>query len=77
LQHEGYREGILVGGANTNTEFLKNNMVNEIWVTVEPWLKGIGLNTAVDKLNVALKLLSIKKLNEKGTLLLKYSVEKE
>jgi dihydrofolate reductase len=74
LEFEGFKTGLLVGGAHTNTEFLKNNLVDEVWITVEPYIKGVGLNTAVDIVNVSLQLLSSVKLNDRGTLLLKYKV---
>lgn len=67
-------EGILVGGANIINEFLKANLINEIWVTIEPWLKGDGLHTAIDKVDIPLLLLSSERLNEKGTLHLRYAV---
>lgn len=74
LESEGFKTGLLVGGAHTNTEFLKHNLVNEVWITVEPYIKGVGLNTAVDIVSVSLQLLSSVKLNDRGTLLLKYKV---
>jgi dihydrofolate reductase len=67
-------EGILVGGANIINEFLKADLVNEIWITIEPWLKGEGHHTAISKIDIPLKLLSFERLNEKGTLHLKYAV---
>lgn len=76
LESRGYTEGILVGGAHTNLQFLKENLVNEIWITIEPYLKGDGLHVASEKIDAPLQLLSLEKLNEKGTLLLKYSVLK-
>ncbi len=74
LESQGFETGILVGGAHTNTQFLKDNLVDEIWITIEPYLKGIGLNTAADTVDVYLKLISSEKLNDRGTLLLKYKV---
>lgn len=74
LEERGFNDGILVGGAHTNTEFLKNNLVHEVWITIEPYIKGVGLNTAVDMVDVHLDLLSSEKLNDTGTLLLKYKV---
>jgi len=70
----GFESGLLVGGAHTNTQFLKDNLVNELWITIEPYLKGIGINTSVDMVDIHLELLSSVRLNDKGTLLLKYKV---
>lgn len=75
LESEGFSEGFLLGGAHANTEFFKQNLINEIWQTIEPKILGMGNGIlGEEKVNVDLKLLSIDKLNEKGTLLLKYSV---
>ena len=75
LESLGFTEGFLLGGANTNTEFLKQNLVNEFWQTLEPRIFGIGNGIlGEEKINVKLKLLSSEKLNDQGTLLLKYQI---
>lgn len=77
LESEGFGEGYLVGGANTNTEFLKQNLVDEFWQTLEPKILGVGNGILGEEIvNINLQLLSCEKLNDKGTLLLKYSVVK-
>ncbi len=75
-EEKNIKEGILVGGANIINEFLKADLITEIWITIEPWLKGQGLHTAISKIDIPLKLMSFERLNEKGTLHLKYSVIK-
>ena len=83
LENQGFSEGFLVGGANTNTEFLKQGLVSELWQTLEPKILGMGNGIVGDtsagsaqgeKIDVSLKLISEEKLNDKGTLLLKYAV---
>jgi dihydrofolate reductase len=75
LENQGCTEGYLVGGAHTNTEFFKQKLVTEIWQTLEPKILGVGNGIVGDeKIDVSLKLISEDKLNDKGTLLLKYSV---
>lgn len=75
LEHLGYRQIILLGGAKTNTAFFKANLVNEIWLTLEPLIFGVGKGLVDErKLDTKLKLKSSKKLNSKGSLLLKYEV---
>jgi dihydrofolate reductase len=75
LEAQGYTEGYLVGGAHTNTEFFKQHLVTEVWQTLEPKILGIGNGlVGEEEINVSLKLLSSEKLNENGTLLLKYQV---
>lgn len=67
---------LLVGGAETNQYFFGEQLVDEVWVTIEPIVfgkgKGITLN---EKVAIELQLRSIKKLNHKGTLLVKYAVK--
>lgn len=75
LENQGFTEGFLVGGAKTNTEFLRQGLVTELWQTLEPKILGTGNGIVEDeKMDVSLKLLSSEKLNDKGTLLLKYSL---
>jgi len=44
LEKRGYKEAIVGGGATINGLFLKNNLLDEIWLTVEPKIFGEGLN---------------------------------
>lgn len=75
LESQGYIEGYLVGGANTNTKFFKQGLVTEIWQTLEPRIVGLGHGMLGEtEVDIQLKLLSFEKLNENGTLLLKYLV---
>lgn len=75
LESEGYTEGYLVGGAHTNTEFFKENLVTEVWQTLEPKILGIGNGlVGEEEILIPLQLISSEKLNENGTLLLKYLV---
>lgn len=76
-RNKGYKEMLVAGGPHVATSFLSKNLINEIWLTLEPLVFGTGGNFAVDKnLDVHLKLNSVDKLNERGTLLLKYEVLK-
>lgn len=75
LENQGYQEGYLVGGAHTNTEFFKQNLVTELWQTLEPKILGMGNGIiGEEESNFSLELLSKDRLNDKGTLLLKYKV---
>lgn len=76
LEKRGYKRMLLVGG-KVNSSFWDAELVNEAYVTVEPFLFGQGRNLAdgVD-VYVVLRLLSVQKLNERGTLLLHYTVDK-
>lgn len=75
LSNLGYKQMLLVSGPKLNTSFFKSKLINEIWLTLEPNIFGMGLGLVdQEKLDVKLKLLSVKKLNSQGTLLLKYQV---
>lgn len=75
LESQGYTEGYLVGGAHANTEFFKQNLVTNVWQTLEPKLLGQGNGIVGDEsVDISLNLESLEKLNDKGTLLLKYTV---
>lgn len=75
LEKQGYKEMLLVSGENLNSEFMKSNLITDLWLTIEPKIFGKGKSLmSVENFDVRLKLTSIKKLNRKGTLLLKYKV---
>lgn len=77
LEKKGFKKALLVGGSTLNSSFLLNNLVDEIWLTVEPRIFGKGnLLIAENELNIDLELITIKRLNKKGTLLIKYKVIK-
>lgn len=78
LNREGYKQALLLGGGKINTSFLKMNLVDRLYLTLEPTIFGLGKPfLAEDQLEISLKLISKKKLNNKGTLLLKYQILKK
>lgn len=78
LCQKSYKKLLLVGGSNTNTLFLMNGLVDEIFLTIEPEIFGQGKLFILEKsLEVSLKLLSFIKLNQQGTLLLHYQIKKQ
>lgn len=78
LEEKGYQEALFVGGAHAATDFFKEGLITELWQTLEPKILGLGNGIVGEEiLDVSLKLLSSERLNDKGTLLLKYSVVKE
>lgn len=70
----GYQKAAILGGAQTYTYCLQNNMMDELYLTVEPTVFGKGIDLfSPSKFSGALfKLISIKKLNAQGSLLLRY-----
>lgn len=74
FEEKGITQAVLVGGSELQTAFLKEKLVDEIHLTVEPLIFGEGKKLVTEGMNVKLKLLSQEKLNTKGTLLLTYKV---
>lgn len=76
LINRGFDEILLVGGSDLNGSFLTENLIDELWLTIEPKLFGKGNSLAGEKgLEITLKLLEISQLNNQGTILLKYKIE--
>lgn len=76
LEKRGFETAILGGGATVNGSFLKENLIDEIWLTIEPKIFGDGLplfNGA--DVNINLELLSIEKLDE-NVLQVRYKIVK-
>lgn len=75
LEKKGYTDALLLGGANLNSSFFKSNLVDKLWLTIEPRIFGTGNGVVGDiPIDVNMKLLSIERLNNQGTVLLKYKV---
>lgn len=73
----GFPLMLVVGGAQIATSFFKDELIDELWLTIEPRIFGEGKSfVANEKLDVHLSLLSCEKLNDEGTLLTKYRVLK-
>ena len=72
-----YEQMLVVGGPHIATSFFKDGMVDELWLTFEPKIFGEGGNFAVGaELDIELLLLSMEKINDRVTLILKYRVVK-
>ena len=77
FKHRGYKEALIVGGGEINTAFIRENLIDELWLTVEPVIFGCGKNLfSENNFRAGLRLQSVERLNKKGTLLLKYSAGK-
>ena len=76
FEDNGEQAVLVVGGSEIATLFLREKLISEIWLTIEPKIFGTGGSFVTeDKIDIDLKLLSCDRLNEKGTLVLKYGVE--
>lgn len=76
LEKEGYHKAAVIGGSSVNAQFLKENLIDEIILSVEPFVfgKGLPLFAPVDCERKAI-LTKIEKLND-NTITLYYSVIK-
>jgi dihydrofolate reductase len=74
FMEEGYTEAFHLGGSESASSFFREKLITNIIQTIEPKLFGKGKGIATDKLDISLHLEEVTKLNEKGTLLLKYAV---
>ncbi len=74
LESKSYKTIGIVGGGGVYAYCLQNEMLNELFVTIEPYIFIAGvpmfIGEAFKKYNFRLR--SVKKLNKKGTLLLQY-----
>ncbi|HEX2395113.1 MAG TPA: dihydrofolate reductase family protein, partial [Bacteroidales bacterium] len=74
-KNKGYSEMLVAGGPRVATSFLKENLIDEIWLTIEPHVFGTGGSFVTEeKLDIRLELISTERMNDNGTLLLKYNV---
>ncbi|HTM91040.1 MAG TPA: dihydrofolate reductase [Flavisolibacter sp.] len=78
FKNKGHKQMLVVGGPHVATSFLKEQLIDELWLTIEPKIFGTGGNFATDvNLDIKLRLLHFEKVNEQGTLITKYAVLKK
>jgi len=65
LEGRGFENIILGGGSTINGLFLKENLIDEVWLTVEPKIFGEGLDLFKGAdVNLDLELIEVKNLDE-------------
>jgi dihydrofolate reductase len=78
FKKRGYEQMLVVGGPHIATSFLKEQLIDELWLTIEPKIFGTGGNFVTDeKLDINLRLIHYAKVNEQGTLITKYEIVKK
>ena len=78
FKSKGYKQMVVVGGPHVATSFLKEQLIDELWLTLEPKIFGTGSNFATEvNLDINLRLIHYEKVNEQGTLITKYAVLKK
>ncbi|MGI8588017.1 MAG: dihydrofolate reductase family protein [Chloroflexia bacterium] len=74
LERRGYMAAALTGGAQVNSLFLAADLVDEIWLTVEPLIFGRGIGIFEDAVpDLRARLVELRQLNE-GAFLVRYSL---
>ena len=73
LESLGQEEVAITGGTSVYTQFMKANLVDELYLTVEPIIFGKGLNLFNESLDQELELIEIIDLSEQ-TKVLHYKV---
>ncbi|MES2134692.1 MAG: dihydrofolate reductase family protein [Patescibacteria group bacterium] len=72
-----YKTVAIVGGARVYQAMLDNNLLHDLYVTIEPLVFGRGTPMFSDGLQTKrFELVSVKKLNTKSTILLHYRIKK-
>ncbi|MCF8045821.1 MAG: dihydrofolate reductase family protein [Desulfarculaceae bacterium] len=74
LEEERIDTAALIGGAVVNTLFLRENLIDEIYVTVAPRLFGQGLSMFNEAFDKKVTLVDLVRLDEEAVLL-KYAVK--
>jgi len=75
---KGHPQMLVIGGPHIATSFLREQLIDELWLTFEPKIFGSGDNFATgEKLDIDLRLIHSEKVNEQGTLINKYAVFKK
>jgi len=76
MHEKGFKEIVVAGGSELNAGFLKDGLLDEIYLDVEPLIFGTGIRLfAETKAEAKLELIKISKLS-KNTLRLHYQVRK-
>lgn len=74
LEGRGFKEVAICGGSNIYTMFMKANVVDRVFLTIEPLVFGKGITLFKEELQHKLVLVSAVQA-ESGSLLLEYKVD--
>jgi dihydrofolate reductase len=75
FKRKGHEQMLVIGGPHIATSFLKEQLIDELWLTWEPKIFGAGGNFVTEgDLDINLHLINCEKVNEQGTLITKYAV---
>lgn len=73
MNEHSYKNICVLGGSKTYSYFLEKDLLDELFITIEPVIFGKGISLfGEDVHEKKFELVSVKKLNDKGTILLSY-----
>ena len=75
LEERGFKEVAICGGSSIYTKFMKANVVDTIYLTIEPIMFGKGISLFTEDILHHMKLKSAQTSESDGSLLLEYSVD--
>lgn len=76
LQEQGFNEALITGGGKLNSSFIKENLIDEIYIDIEPTILGKGIKLFSDgDFEANLELIETKKLSP-NEIQLHYKVKK-
>lgn len=75
LEEQGFEEVIIAGGTKVNSLFAKEDLVDELLITISPLIFGSGISIFDETVGLDLYLKSFEKIGE-SSILLNYSVIK-
>lgn len=61
LEKEGFSNAVLAGGATINSLFAKENLIDEIIVTISPKIFGYGISIFSDQISMDLELKEVER----------------
>lgn len=76
LQNAGHQNCAVLGGAQVHDAFLAANLVDEIWVTIEPRIFGQGTPLVQLAHDISLSLIDSRRLDLSDSMLLRYKVSR-
>lgn len=77
LEEKGYKEALVCGGGILNSSFFKEELIDELYIDIEPIILGRGIPLFADSdFESRLKLLKVKTLSNSQTIQLHYKIVK-
>lgn len=77
LERKGFKEAVVAGGRILNSAFLKEGLIDEMYIDIEPLVLGRGIPLFADgDFEARLKLIEVKTLTNHQTIQLHYRVLK-